>query len=70
MGLKNSNLSCLKASFMSYIFCFTTFLDRPSTGAQQSHEQAQKKCSNDHENSKFCLGESLTMCELQILESA
>jgi hypothetical protein len=32
----------LKAWFKSYTFCFTTFLGRPSTGAQQSHEGAPK----------------------------
>ncbi len=54
MGLKSSHWSCLKACFKGYTFSFTTFLVRPSTGAQQSHEQALKKCSNDLERSKFC----------------
>jgi hypothetical protein len=42
MGLKSLHWSCLKACFKGYTFCFTTFLVRPSTGAQQSHEQAPK----------------------------
>jgi hypothetical protein len=42
MGLKSSRWSCLRACFKGYTFCFTTFLVRPSTGAQQSHEQAPK----------------------------
>ncbi len=54
MGLKSSHWSCLKAWFKGYIFCFTTFLVRPSTGAQQSNERAPKKRSNDIERSKFC----------------
>jgi hypothetical protein len=54
MGLKSSLWSCLKACFKGYTFYFTTFLARPSTGAQQSHERAPKKCSNDLERSKSC----------------
>ncbi len=42
LGLKSSHWSCSKACFKGYTFCFTTFLDRPSTGAQQSHELAPK----------------------------
>ncbi len=53
MGLKSSQWSCLKACFKGYTFCFT-FLVRPSTRAQQSHEQAQKKRLNDLERSRFC----------------
>jgi hypothetical protein len=53
MDSKSSHWSCLKACFKGYTFCFTTFLVRPSTGAQQSHERAPKKCSNDLERSKF-----------------
>ncbi len=52
IGLKISNCSRLKACFKGYTFCLTTFLARPSTGAQQSHERAPK-CSNDLERSKF-----------------
>jgi hypothetical protein len=40
MGFKSSHWSCLKACFKGYTFCFTTFLGRPSTGAQGSHERA------------------------------
>jgi hypothetical protein len=53
MGLKSSHWSCLKACFKGYTLCFTTFLVRPSTEAQQSHEEAQKKRSNDLERLKF-----------------
>jgi hypothetical protein len=42
MGSKSSHWSGLKAWFKGYTSCFTTFLVRPSTGAQQSHEQAPK----------------------------
>jgi hypothetical protein len=53
MGLKSSYWSCLKAYFKGCTFCFTTFLVRRSTGAQQSHERAPKKRLNDLERSKF-----------------
>jgi hypothetical protein len=53
MGLKISHWSCLKACFKAHPFCFTTYLVRPSTGAQQSHERALKIRSNDLERSKF-----------------
>ncbi len=53
MGLKSSHWCCLKACFKGYTFCFTTFLVRSSTGAQQSHERAPKKRSNELERSKF-----------------
>jgi hypothetical protein len=53
MGLKSSHWSCLKACFKGYTFCFTTFLVRPSTGAQRGHERPRKKRSNDLERSKF-----------------
>jgi hypothetical protein len=53
MGLKSSNWSCLKAWFKGYTLYFTTFLVRPSTEAQQSHERASKKRSNDLERSTF-----------------
>ncbi len=42
MGSKSSHWSCLKACFNDYTFCFTTFLVRPSTRAQQSHDRAPK----------------------------
>jgi hypothetical protein len=42
MGLKSSHWSCLKACSKGYTFSFTTFLVRPFTGAQQSHERAPK----------------------------
>ncbi len=42
MSLKSSHWSCLKACFKGYTFCFTSFLVRPSTGAQRSHEQVSK----------------------------
>jgi hypothetical protein len=42
MGLKSSLWFCLKACFMGYTFSFATFLVKPSTGAQQSHERAPK----------------------------
>jgi hypothetical protein len=42
MDLRSSHWSSLKACFKSYTFRFRTFLVRPSTEAQQSHEQAQK----------------------------
>jgi hypothetical protein len=54
MGLKSSHWYCVKAWFKSYTSCSTTFLVRPSSGAQQSHERAPKKCSYDLERSKFC----------------
>jgi hypothetical protein len=53
MGFKSSHWSCLKAWFKGYKFCSTTFLVRPSTGAQLSHETSPKKRSNDLERSKF-----------------
>jgi hypothetical protein len=52
MGLKSSHWSCLKAWFKGYTFCLTTFLVRPSTGAQQNHDEPQKR-SNHLERSKF-----------------
>ncbi len=65
MGLKSSHWFCLKACFKDYTFCFTTFLVRPSTGAQQSHERALKKVSST--SSKFWLCASLKTFNLQIL---
>jgi hypothetical protein len=53
MSLKSSHWSCLKACFKGYIFCVTTFLVRPSTGAQRSHGRPPKKRSNNLERSKF-----------------
>jgi hypothetical protein len=49
-GFKELTMSCLQAWFKGYTSCFTTFLVRPSTGAQQSHERAQiyvQKTSKD-----------------------
>ncbi len=43
IGLKSSHWSCLKACFNGYTFCFTTFLVRPSTGAQQWRSPPKKK---------------------------
>ncbi len=42
MGLKSSRWSSLKACFKGYTFYFTTFLVRPSTGAQRGHERPPK----------------------------
>jgi hypothetical protein len=42
IGLKSSHWSSLKACFKGYTFCLTTFLVRPSTGAQRGHERPQK----------------------------
>ncbi len=76
MGLKSSHWSCLKACFKGYTFCFTTFLVRPSTGAQQSHEQAPITFGWSWEievsstSSKFHLCASLKTCDLQILGNA
>jgi hypothetical protein len=42
MGLNSSHWPCLKACFKDYTFCVTTFLVRPSTGAQQSQQRAPK----------------------------
>jgi hypothetical protein len=53
-GLNTSHWSCWKACCKGYTFCFTTYLVRPSTGVQLSHEQDPKKRSNDLERSKFC----------------
>ncbi len=62
MGLMSSNCACLKACFKGYTLCFTTFLVRPSTRAQQSNEWAPKNDQmtlkdqsfvNDLERSKF-----------------
>jgi hypothetical protein len=39
---KRSHWSYSKACFKGHAFCFTTFLVRPSTGAQQTHERAPK----------------------------
>ncbi len=76
MGLKSSHWCCLKACFKGYTFCFTIFLVRPSTGAQQSHKRAPKKRSNDLGRSKFrqqvqsfvCVPP--WRCDLQILGNA
>jgi hypothetical protein len=35
---KSSHWSCFTACFKGYTFSFTTFLVRPSTAAQQSHQ--------------------------------
>jgi hypothetical protein len=53
MWIKSSHWSCLKAWFKGHTFCFTIFLVRPSTGAQQRHGRAPKKPSYDLERSKF-----------------
>jgi hypothetical protein len=53
MGLKSSYWSCFKACFKGYTFCFTTFLVRPSTGAQQSHEQAPKTVQMNLKDQSF-----------------
>ncbi len=43
IGFKELKLVyCGKACFQGYTFCFTTFLVRPSTGAQQSQERSPK----------------------------
>jgi hypothetical protein len=71
MGLKSSHWSCLKTWFYGYTFCFTTFLIRQSTGAQQNHERAPKtfqwpwKIKVLSTSSKFRLCASLKMCDLQ-----
>ncbi len=80
MGIKSSHWSCLKACFKCYTFCFTTFLVRPSTGAQQRHERAQKgkkktfkwpcKIKVSSTRLKFRLYATLKTCDLQILGNA
>ncbi len=73
MGLKSSHWSYLKACFKGYTFCFTTFLVRPSTGAQQSHERAPKnfkwpwKIEVLSRRLKFRLCATLKTCDIQIL---
>jgi hypothetical protein len=76
MGLYSSHWSCSKACFNDYTYCFTTFLVRPSTGAQQSHERAPKNVQMTLKDQTFvnkfkvlfvCLPE---VCDLQILGNA
>jgi hypothetical protein len=76
MGLKSSNWSCLKVCLKGYTFCFTTYLVRPTTGAQQSHEQAPKNVQTTLKDQSFVkkfkvsLCASLKTCDLQILGNA
>jgi hypothetical protein len=53
MGSNSSHWSCSKAWFNGYTFCFTTFLVRPSTGAQQSHERAPKNVQTTLKDQSF-----------------
>ncbi len=53
MRLKSSHWFCLKVCLKGYTFCFTTFLDSPSTGAQQSHERTPKNVQMSLKDQSF-----------------
>jgi hypothetical protein len=75
MGSKSSHWSCLKACFKGYTFRSTTFLVRPSTGAQWSHERARRrtfkwpwKTKVSPTSPKFCLCEILNQLYSTLLD--